>query len=404
MIHEIKVPAAGESVTEAYIGKWHKVSGDFVKKGDVLVELESQKATFELESEFQGLLNVITSEVGATVAVGDIIATIDDAAQPGATASKSAGAKKEPAVEAKTSPSVRRLMTENNVDASTVKASGKDGRILKEDVVSANKPANATPAYSTTAPAAKPAATAATTSSALLPVDISRGDRVERATRIRQQIAANLVNAQHAAAIRTTFNEVDMTQIMEYRAKNKDRFKAEHGVSLGMVGFFVVAASRALKEFPLVNAYFDGQNIIYHNYVDLSIAVSTDRGLVVPVVRNVDQMNILGFEKSLAELSQKARDGKLSIPEMTGGTFTISNGGVFGSLLSTPILNMPQTAILGLHKIQQRPMVVEGGKIEARPMMYMALSYDHRIIDGKDAVQFLVKIKEGVENIETLLK
>ena len=397
MIYNITVPQAGESVTEAYIGTWRKNNGDIVKKGDILVDLESQKATFELESEFTGRLEVVVPEPGATVTVGQVIARIDSAANASQTAPSATAAAT--SSEVPTSPSVRKLMTEMNIDSTAVSGSGKNGRITKDDILTPAKSSPAAPAQATATilqmPAPQAAAKPATTP---VPVDASRGDRVERATRIRQQIAKNLVNAQHTAAILTTFNEVDMTQIMAFRKANKDNFKTKHGVNLGMVGFFALASAQALKEFPLANSYFDGQNIVYHDYVDLSVAVSTEKGLVVPVLKNVDKMDLVTFERSLLEVSTKAKDGKLSIPDMTGGTFTITNGGVFGSMLSTPILNMPQTAILGLHNIQERPVVIDG-KVEARPMMYLALSYDHRIIDGKDAVQCLVRIKKLIEDL-----
>ncbi len=401
MLHEIKVPAAGESVTEAYIGTWRKNNGDIVKKGEILVDLESQKATFELEADFSGKLQIIVSESGATVTVGDIIATIDDSASGSATpqtpSAPSGGV--DNSHDTLSSPSVRKLMTELNVSADNIQGSGKNGRITKDDVLNRQSPASvpAPVASATTSVVTSPSAPSKATV-IQVPVDTTRGDRVVKAPRIRQQIAKNLVQAQHTAAILTTFNEVDMTAIMAYRKANKEKFKAEHGVNLGMVGFFALAASQALQEFPLVNSYFDGQNIVYHDYVDLSVAVSTEKGLVVPVMRHVEKMSLVDFERSLMAISTKARDGKLSIPEMTGGTFTITNGGVFGSMLSTPILNMPQAAILGLHNIVERPVVIDG-KIEIRPIMYVALSYDHRIIDGKEAVQTLVKIKKLVEDL-----
>lgn len=385
MIHEIRVPQAGESVTEAYIGRWNKKSGDIVKKGEVLVELESQKANFELEAESSGQITILFPEEGTAVPTGEIIARIDDSMAANenqaasttkpATAKESRSVQTTPAPAAPPkpntgtfmSPSVRKLVTENNLDVLKIKT---------------DKPA----------PAAKN----------VVPVDTSRGDRVERASRIRQQIAKNLLQAQQTAAILTTFNEVDMSAVMDFRKANKEAYQKNHGVSLGMASFFCLAAARTLTEAPLVNSYFDGENIIYHDYVDLSVAVSTDRGLVVPVVRNVHSMDLVAFEKELGRLSERARDGKLSIPEMTGGTFTVSNGGVFGSLISTPILNSPQTAILGLHKIEKRPIVIDD-QITIRPMMYITMSYDHRIIDGKEAVTFLVNVKKRIETLEGIV-
>ena len=398
MKHNIIVPSAGESVTEVFIGKWRKQSGDVVKKGDVLVDLESQKATFELESDYAGRLEILFPTTGDKVNIGEVIANIDDAANPSpalqtpspqaSSPQASAGEGVKPAA----SPSVREILTEKNLNVDTVQGSGKNGRILKEDVLkNTPAPVGATLAVAQPAPAAVTKIT-----------NDARGQRREPASRLRQQIAKNLVAAQHTAAILTTFNEIDMTAILEFRKKHKETFQQKYGVGLGMVGFFALAAVRALKTFPLVNANFTGDEIVYNDFIDLSVAVSTERGLVVPVMRDLQAMDLVGFEKALGGLSEKARIGKLSIPDMTGGTFTISNGGVFGSLLSTPILNMPQSAILGLHKTEKRAVVVND-QIVIRPMMYLALSYDHRIIDGKEAVQFLVAIKEAVENLSLIV-
>lgn len=405
MIHAIKVPSAGESVTEVFIGKWRKQSGDFVKKGEVLVDLESQKATFELESDFSGRLEIIFPATGSKVAIDETIANVDDAAKSpqGGDAAKSPnvdGTAKSPALaavarkEVPVSPSIRKLMTESGVDPAAVTGTGKDGRILKEDVLSAKSAKAHSQSAPTTVKTSTPAVIAASSS--------GRPQRRESATRIRQQIAKNLVNAQHTAAILTTFNEVDMTRLLEFRKKHKEAIAAKHGVTPGIVGFFALAAARALKAYPLVNAFFTGEEIIYNDCVDISVAVSTERGLVVPVIRDVQTMDLIKFEKALADVSERARIGKLSIPEMTGGTFTISNGGVFGSLLSTPIINMPQSGILGLHKTDKRP-VVRDDQIVIRPMMYLAMSYDHRIIDGKDAVGFLIAVKESIENLELIV-
>lgn len=394
MIHEIKVPSAGESVTEVFIGKWRKQSGDLVKKGDVLVDLESQKATFELESDYSGRLEILYPNSGDKVAVSDTIANVDDSVKesaPAKTAKAAAPAAKTPKADAPVSPSVRKILTESGLDPASVAGSGKGGRILKEDVIGKTKAAPAPVKSDKTTPAQQN-----------FVADSGRGQRRVPATRIRQQIAKNLVNAQHTAAILTTFNEVDMSALMDFRKKHKEAIQAKHGVAPGIVGFFALAAARALKLFPLVNAFFTGEDVVYNDFVDLAIAVSTERGLVVPVIRDVQGMNLVSFEKTLSDVSERARAGKLSIPEMTGGTFTISNGGVFGSMLSTPILNMPQSGILGLHKTEKRP-VVRDDQIVIRPMMFLALSYDHRIIDGKDAVQFLVAVKEGIENLDLIV-
>lgn len=398
MKHPVVVPQSGESISEAYIGTWKKKSGDVVSKDEVLVDLETQKATFEIQAEQSGRIEILFPQPGAVVKPGDVIATIDDAASgdsapasfaeslekksvPGATPTRSS----EPLPETILSPSARKIVAEKNLDPASIQGTGKGGRILKEDVLNLSPP-------SSPAGIAQPSAPQP-------PSSPERGERRERASLIRRTIAQNLVNAQQTAAILTTFNEVDMSALLQYRKAHKESFQAKHGVSLGIVSFFALAAAKALQAFPLVNAAFTGEEIVYHDYVDISVAVSTESGLVVPVVRDVHQMSLSDFEKNLAQISERARAKKLSIPEMTGGTFTISNGGVFGSLLSTPILNMPQSAILGLHKTQERPVVVDG-QIAIRPMMYLALSYDHRIIDGKEAVSFLVRIKEQIEKLD----
>lgn len=398
MKHDVIVPSAGESVTEVYIGEWRKKTGDLVKKDEILVELETQKATFELRAERSGRIEVLKPERDEVVKPGDVIALIDDsAASEGDKKSEFSSATSErPAAAAKPepllSPAARKISVEKHLDAGSLKGTGKDGRITKEDVLRT--------APSSPAPSAPPPGHVA--APIRYQVDLERGERREPATRIRRQIAQNLVAAQHTAAILTTFNEADMSQLMAFRKKYKEKLKEKHGVSLGIVGLFALAAVRALKEYPLVNSTFTGEETITRDFVDISVAVSTERGLVVPVMRDVHKMNLIDFEKKLGELSEKAQQGKLSIPEMSGGTFTISNGGVFGSLLSTPILNMPQSAILGLHKTQDRPVAVNG-KVEIRPMMYLALSYDHRLIDGRDAVLFLVKIKEGIEDLSLIV-
>lgn len=421
MKHDVTVPSAGESITEVYIGTWRKKTGDIVKKNEILVEIETQKATFELQAEQTGRLEVLKPDRDTVVKIGEVVATIDDSASAGAEDSKAPAKTEAPAAQAKTSasepvlsPAARKMAEEKNIAPQSIAGTGKGGRITKEDVAkapaaaasSAAAPAAAAASSVPSAPVSAPPVDqpdshlAKTLSS--LEVDVSRGERREPASRIRRQIAENLVMAQRTAAILTTFNEVDMTQVLEFRAKHKDDFKKKHGSSLGMVGFFAKACVRAIKELPLVNSTFTGDEVISRDFVDLSIAVSTERGLVVPVIRDIQKMKLVDFEKKLAELSEKARSKKLSIPEMTGGTFTISNGGVFGSLLSTPILNMPQSGILGLHKTQDRPMAIDG-KVVIRPMMYVALSYDHRLIDGREAVQFLVKVKEGIENLSLIV-
>jgi 2-oxoglutarate dehydrogenase E2 component (dihydrolipoamide succinyltransferase) len=405
MKHDVLVPSAGESVTEVYIGEWRKKTGDLVKKDEILVELETQKATFELRAERSGRIEVLKPERDEVVKPGDVIALIDDSAASDADRKEAAFAGESAHAEARSepllSPAARKTAAEKYVDAQQLRGTGKGGRVTKEDVLRTSS----TP----TSPAAPSPGHIqgithghAQVAPIKYSVEVERGERREPATRIRRQIAQNLVAAQHTAAILTTFNEADMSEVMAFRKKHKESFKEKHGVSLGVVGLFALASVRALKEYPLVNSTFTGEEIITRDFVDISVAVSTGRGLVVPVLRDVDKMSLLDFERKLGELFEKAQHGKLSIPEMQGGTFTISNGGVFGSLLSTPILNMPQSAILGLHRIQERPVAVNGN-VEVRPMMYLALSYDHRLIDGRDAVLFLVKVKEGIENLSLVV-
>ncbi len=406
MKHPVIVPSPGESINEVFIGTWLKKTGDFVRKDETLVDLETQKTTFEIQAEQSGLIEVLFPKPETVVKPGDVIATIDDSVagdakaemteskQQASVATPSAGASS--TSEAALSPAVRKMVAEKNLNPAEIQGSGKNGRILKEDILNL---ASATPAASKSV--AAPASSAAPAKPAEVfqyKADTERGERIEPATRIRRQIAQNLVAAQHTAAILTTFNEVDMTELLAFRNKHKESLKSKYGFAPGIVSFFAMAAVKALQTYPLVNATFTGDSIIHRDFVDLGVAVSTESGLVVPVIRDAEKLDLMGFEKNLVELSEKARAKKLSIPEMSGGTFTISNGGVFGSLLSTPILNMPQSAILGLHKTQERPVVIDK-QIVIRPMMYLALSYDHRIIDGKDAVQFLVEIKEGIESI-----
>jgi 2-oxoglutarate dehydrogenase E2 component (dihydrolipoamide succinyltransferase) len=400
MATEIRVPTLGESVSEATIGKWFKKPGDAVKADEPLVELETDKVTLEVNAPAAGVLGEIVAKEGETVGVSALLGTIaagdgKAAAAPAKAAAEApkaaapAPAASAPATKAADSgPAVSRLAAESGVDPSSVAASGKDGRVTKGDMLAAIATGPAVAAAAPAAPAQVRAPSA--------PDDASREERVKM-TKLRQTIARRLKEAQSNAAMLTTFNEVDMTNVMALRNQYKDVFEKKHGVKLGFMGFFVKAAVQALKEIPAVNAEIDGTDIVYKNYYHIGVAVGTDKGLVVPVVRDADELSIAGVEKAIGAFGKKARDGALKIEEMQGGTFTISNGGVYGSLMSTPILNAPQSAILGMHKIQERPMVV-GGKIEIRPMMYLAVSYDHRIIDGKEAVTFLVRIKEGLED------
>ena len=400
MATEIRVPTLGESVTEATIGKWLKAEGDAVAVDEPLVELETDKVSVEVPAPAAGKLSAISVKEGETVEVGALLGTLEEGAAgneaPAAAAEPAQSAPAEPAREAPAkdggmppSPAASRLAAESGVDAASVEGSGKRGQVLKEDVMKAQGTASRQP----DAPAAPRAPSSAS--------DEVREERV-RMTRLRQTIARRLKDAQNTAAMLTTFNEVDMTAVMEMRKKYKDLFEKKHGVKLGFMGFFSVAVCHALKEIPAVNAEIDGEDIIYKNFCHIGVAVGTEKGLVVPVVRDADQMGIAEIEKEIGRLGKAARDGQLSMADMQGGTFTISNGGVYGSLMSTPILNAPQSGILGMHKIQERPMVV-GGEIKVRPMMYLALSYDHRIVDGKEAVTFLVRIKESLEDPERLV-
>jgi 2-oxoglutarate dehydrogenase E2 component (dihydrolipoamide succinyltransferase) len=419
MKQEIKVPAVGESITEATIGSWTKKSGDFVKRNEVLLNLETDKASVEVVAENDGVLTILPSaEAGMVVQIGATVATLDTDAKPAAGAAASAPAaetpKAAPAAQAAAptasapaagggntslSPAVQRIVTENQIDPSTVTGTGKDGRLTKGDVL--NVPAGSASGKPAAAPAAaKPAAPIAP----IAPRGPSKqGDKkLVAMTTIRKRIAEKLKEAQNTAALLTTFNEVDMGKIMDLRTKYKDKFKEKYGMNLGFNGFFVKAVIEALKAYPAVNASIVGTDIEYHNYFNIGIAVSTEKGLMVPVVKDADNLTMAGVEGAIRDLALKGRDGKISLDDLSGGTFSITNGGVFGSLLSTPILNYPQSAILGLHKVQDRPMAIDG-KVEIRPMMYIALTYDHRIIDGKEAVSFLVKVKENIEDPERLL-
>lgn len=408
MATEIRVPTLGESVTEATIGKWFKKVGDAVAVDEPLVELETDKVTVEVPAAAAGVLAEIVAKEGDTVEVNALLGQIsgDGAAAAAAPAAKKEEAKPAAAAPAATAPAASassgpamqpapaasKLLAENNLSADQVEGSGKRGQVLKGDVLDAiAKGVSAAPAAAAPA-AARPASPAD---------DASREERVKM-TRLRQTIAKRLKDAQNTAAMLTTYNEVDMSAVMELRTKYKDIFEKKHGVKLGFMGFFTKAVTHALKEIPAVNAEIDGTDIIYKNFAHVGMAVGTDKGLVVPVIRDADSMSIAEIEKELGRLAKAARDGSLSMADMQGGTFTITNGGVYGSLMSSPILNAPQSGILGMHKIQDRPVVV-AGQIVIRPMMYLALSYDHRIVDGKEAVTFLVRVKESLEDPERLV-
>ncbi|WP_142849601.1 2-oxoglutarate dehydrogenase complex dihydrolipoyllysine-residue succinyltransferase [Telmatospirillum sp. J64-1] len=406
MSTQIVVPALGESVTEATVAKWFKAVGDAIKQDEPLVELETDKVTVEVNAPASGTLAEIVVNEGDTVEVGALLGAIaaGGAAATSTTAAAPAGTKpvepakpaQQPAAAASSAPgsapampSAKKIAADAGVDTAQIAGTGKDGRVTKGDVLSHMEKPAAAPAPAAKAPAAPRAA----------------GEREERVrmTRLRKRIAERLKEAQNTAAMLTTFNEVDMTAIMELRNQHKDAFEKKHGVKLGFMSFFVKASITALKEWPAVNAEIDGDDIVYKNHYDIGVAVGTPQGLVVPVLRDADEMSFATVEKTIGAFGKKARDGKLTMEEMMGGTFTISNGGVYGSLMSTPILNPPQSAILGMHKTMMRPMVMPDGSIQARPMMYLALSYDHRIIDGREAVSFLVRVKECLEDPQRIL-
>jgi 2-oxoglutarate dehydrogenase E2 component (dihydrolipoamide succinyltransferase) len=403
MSTEIRVPTLGESVTEATIGRWFKKAGDAVSVDEPLVELETDKVTVEVPSPAAGVLGEIKAKNGDTVAVGAVLGSINEGAGGARSASKetapraaepakSAPASPAPAPKAaapspkvssdQQAPAVRRLAAESGISPSTVAGTGKDGRVTKGDMLAAI--------------AAGPATAPAVARAPVSPADAPREERV-RMTKLRQTIARRLKDAQNTAAMLTTFNDVDMSAVMGMRAHYKDTFEKKHGVKLGFMGFFVKACIQALKEIPAVNAEIDGDELVYKNYYHIGVAVGTDKGLVVPVVKDADRMTIAEVEKTIADFGKRARDGHLTIEDMQGGTFTISNGGIYGSLMSTPILNAPQSGILGMHRIEERPVAVKG-QVVIRPMMYLALSYDHRIVDGREAVTFLVRVKENLED------
>ncbi len=400
---DIKVPTVGESISEVTLLKWVKKEGEYVERDEVIAELESEKATFEVNAEQAGVLTYKAAE-GDTIKIGDVLATIDETAPKpeGAPAAAAAApvAKTEsapapatataaapvsngsaaPATDVKATPVAAAIIADKKVDPKSVTPSGYQGKILKSDVLEAISNPGRTPGKEA----------------------FTREDKREKMSNLRKTVSRRLVEAKNTTAMLTTFNEVDMSPIMEIRTKYKDKFKETHGVNLGFMSFFTKAVCYALQEWPAVNAYIDGEEIIYHEYCDISIAVSAPKGLVVPVIRNAESLSMAQIESKVVELAKKARDNKLSFEEMQGGTFTITNGGVFGSLLSTPIINIPQSAILGMHKIQERPIAVNG-QVVIKPMMYVALSYDHRIIDGRESVSFLVRVKELLENPELLL-
>ena len=394
MAIEIRVPPLGESISEATVGKWFKKAGEAVRADEPLVELETDKVTLEVNAPGAGVLSEITAETGQTVAIGALLGQLSGgAAAPAPAPAAAAKATSASAGAMAPAPSAAKIAAENRIDLSAVVGSGKRGQVLKGDVLAAAAAAPAAARGPAVAPA--PAPVSVPPPRVTTPDDSSREERV-RMTKLRQTIARRLKDAQNTAAMLTTFNEVDMTEIMAMRVRYKDAFEKKHGAKLGFMGFFVKACVQALKEIPAVNAEIDGADLVYKNYYHLGIAVGTDKGLIVPVVRDCDRLSVAEIEKSIADLGRRARDGQLKLEELQGGTFTITNGGIYGSLMSTPILNAPQSGILGMHKIQERPMVI-AGKIEARPMMYLALSYDHRIVDGREAVTFLVRVKESLE-------
>ncbi len=413
MSTEIKAPVFPESVAEGTVATWHKQPGEACSRDELIVDIETDKVVLEVVAPADGVIEEVLKGEGDTVESGEVVGKFKEGAageskpaakddskkeesKPEEASEKPSEAPAKRSGDAILSPAARKLAEENNIDPDAVEGTGKDGRVTKEDVqnhVDTGKSSGAT-----SAPASKPAGD-------MPQVDVGSGERPEKRvpmTRLRASIAKRLVNAQQTAAMLTTFNEVNMGPVMELRKQYKESFEKRHGVKLGFMSFFTKAATEALKRFPAVNASIDGNDMVYHGYQDIGIAVSSDRGLVVPVLRDTDALGLVGIEKKIVEYGTKAKDGKLGIEDMTGGTFTITNGGIFGSLISTPILNPPQTAILGMHKIQERPMAVNG-KVEIQPMMYLALSYDHRMIDGKEAVQFLVAIKEMLEDPARIL-
>lgn len=419
---EIRVPTLGESVTEATVAKWFKQTGEAVAAEEPIVELETDKVTIELPSPAAGVLSEISVAEGDTVEVGALLGHLGegDGAAPAPAPAKAAEPAQAPApapapaaaaeaapdpsiAEPALSPAVKKLIDENGLDPAMITGTGKDGRIVKGDVLAVLEARGEAVSSPAPAPAAAPAAPAAPAPVAVkAPADESAREERVRMTRLRKTIATRLKEAQNSAAMLTTFNEVDMTAVMETRKQYKDLFEKKHGVRLGFMSFFVKACIAALHDIPAVNAEIDGDDLVYKNYANIGVAVGTDKGLVVPVLKDAQELSLAGIEKAINEYGVAARDGKLKLEDLQGGTFTISNGGVYGSLMSTPILNAPQSGVLGMHKIQERPMVIDG-EIQIRPMMYLALSYDHRIVDGKEAVTFLVRVKECLEDPQRLL-
>lgn len=401
MAIEIRVPTLGESVTEATVGQWYKQAGDAVAIDEPLCELETDKVTVEVPAPAAGVLASLAVNEGDTVEVGAVLASLVEGEGAAAAAPAAAAAAAEPAPPAAAndsmppSPAARKILEEKGVDANAVNGSGRRGQVLKEDAVAASSGSATEVAVS--APVAPQPIPVQQMRAPIAADDESREERV-RMTRLRQTISRRLKDAQNTAAMLTTFNDVDMSAVMDMRNEYKELFERRHGVKLGFMSFFVKACIQALKDVPAVNAEIDGEDLIYKNYYHMGVAVGTDKGLVVPVIREADRMSLAEIETSITDAGRRARDGKLGIEEMQGGTFTISNGGVYGSMLSTPILNAPQSGILGMHRIEQRPVVLKDGSIAARPMMYLALSYDHRVVDGKEAVTFLVRVKECLED------
>jgi 2-oxoglutarate dehydrogenase E2 component (dihydrolipoamide succinyltransferase) len=403
MAIEIRVPTLGESITEATVGKWFKKAGDSVQADEALVELETDKVTLEVNAPSPGVLSEIVAETGQTVAIGALLgqvsagaASSSPAPSPVAAAKPARDSAPAAATAMPPAPAAAKIAAEDKIDLASIAGSGKRGQVLKGDVLAAAvaqapAPVVALAPRQIPLPVVAPAATRPTT-----PDDSAREERV-RMTKLRQTIARRLKDAQNTAAMLTTFNEVDMSEVITLRARYKDAFEKKHGAKLGFMGLFVKACVQALKEIPAVNAEIDGADLVYKNYYHVGIAVGTEKGLIVPVVRDADKLSIAEVEKTIAGLGKRARDGQLKLEELQGGTFTITNGGIYGSLMSTPILNAPQSGILGMHKIQDRPIAVDG-KVEIRPMMYLALSYDHRIVDGREAVTFLVRVKEALED------
>ncbi len=430
MKYEVKVPAVGESITEATIGSWVKKNGQAVKRNDVLMLLETDKASVEVVAEQDGVLTVSAQE-GSTIPIGSVVAIIDSEGKASTAATTSASPAASPTftpaaatiptasngkplappvtegnihadLKNHLSPAVQKVVTEKNLDPQQIQGTGRDGRLTKADVTTASA-GGGMMTQPTSTPKPAPQTPLATKPVAIVNKSTKQGDITRMPmTTIRKKIAEKLVQSQQTTATLTTFNEVDMTKIIEMRTKYKDKFKEKYGVNLGFMGFFVKASIEALRAWPAVNSTIDGTDLLYKNFYNIGVAVGTDKGLIVPVIKDADAMSIAQVELSIRDFAAKARDGKISFDDLSGGTFTISNGGVYGSLMSTPILNPPQSGILGMHKMQERPMVIDG-KIEVRTMMYLALSYDHRVIDGKEAVSFLVKIKEGIEDPERLL-